>query len=52
MGDREFPFLDNAKCDSCGAIGAFDIYGDYLCSLCLSSQEGGCSDCGGCSCPE
>ncbi len=34
MGSREVPFEKNSKCDGCGAIGAFDFMGDYLCPAC------------------
>lgn len=28
------PFKPNEKCDSCGALGAYDFYGDYSCQKC------------------
>ena len=37
--DREFPFDENAICDACGKKGAFDIYGDFLCELCLMEPD-------------
>jgi hypothetical protein len=39
MGVREFPFEAEAKCDGCGAIGAWDIYGDLLCDKCIESAQ-------------
>ena len=39
MGGKEFKFCEDEKCDNCGEIGAFDIYGDYLCSDCLRNDE-------------
>jgi hypothetical protein len=32
---REIPFEGDAVCDSCGAIGAFDVMGDYFCEQCM-----------------
>lgn len=34
---REIPFDENAECDWCGAIGAFDFMGDFLCPNCAAS---------------
>lgn len=34
MGSREVPFDRDATCDGCGAKGAFDFMGDYLCPKC------------------
>ena len=31
---RQADFEPNAVCDSCGAKGAFDFMGDYLCGRC------------------
>jgi len=31
---RDVPFHPDAKCDECGADGAFDFMGDYLCVDC------------------
>jgi hypothetical protein len=39
MSDREFPFEPDSYCDSCGAKGAWDIYGDLLCEKCLEPAE-------------
>ena len=32
---REVPFDEGAKCDECGAQGAFDFMGDFYCMPCL-----------------
>lgn len=34
MGSRDIPYDHNTKCDSCGALGAFDFMGDNLCDSC------------------
>ena len=39
MGSREFEYEPEAICDGCGAKGAFDIYGDYLCPECLTPKK-------------
>lgn len=31
---RDIPFDKNAKCDWCGAKGAFDFMGDFICPNC------------------
>lgn len=31
---RDVPFNPNAKCDTCGRIGAYDFMGDYICTKC------------------
>jgi uncharacterized Zn ribbon protein len=40
---REVPFDPVAVCDDCGAKGAYDFMGDYLCpecaSKCIESEE-------------
>lgn len=35
--DRDIPFDKTAICDWCGAIGAFDVMGDFYCSNCILS---------------
>ncbi len=40
MSGREFPFDPNETCDTCGAMGAFDLYGDYACGTCLNHPSG------------
>lgn len=32
---RDVPFDKDAVCDQCGAVGAFDLMGDYLCPVCV-----------------
>lgn len=32
---REIPFDEEAKCDECGAQGAFDFMGDFYCKACI-----------------
>lgn len=32
--NREVDFIEDAICDRCGTQGAYDFYGDYLCSVC------------------
>jgi hypothetical protein len=34
MAAREIPFNENETCDYCGAIGAYDFMGDFLCENC------------------
>ena len=44
MGSREVSFDENEVCDVCGAKGAYDFMGDYLCSKCAEKYidaEGG-----------
>ena len=36
---REVKFDKNAICDNCGAIGAYDFMGDYLCEKCAESDR-------------
>lgn len=31
---RDVPFDDDEICDGCGALGAYDFYGDYFCQKC------------------
>lgn len=33
--NREVPYDENAVCDGCGKIGAFDYMGDYFCDICM-----------------
>lgn len=40
MGNRDVPFDDEAKCDSCGQLGAYDFMGDYLCPNCAEKAIG------------
>jgi hypothetical protein len=30
------PFKKDTVCDECGCVGAFDVYGDYLCVDCFN----------------
>ena len=32
---REVPYDDEAYCDCCGSLGAFDFMGDFICGECL-----------------
>lgn len=45
---KTVPFNDKEKCDDCGALGAFDFMGDFLCpkctKKCLSAEP--CDRCG------
>ena len=45
MSDKIFEFEEDSICDDCGAKGANDIYGDYICNKCMEkvyrAQEGG-----------
>ena len=34
MNDRTVPFELDLVCDNCGAMGAYDFMGDYLCPAC------------------
>ena len=36
---REIPYDENAECDICGHIGAFDFQGDYFCEGCIITHE-------------
>jgi len=36
MSGREIPYEANAKCDTCGARGAYDVMGDYFCENCMN----------------
>lgn len=36
---KEVPYDLEAICDTCGHKGAFDLYGDYMCHDCLSSED-------------
>jgi hypothetical protein len=44
MMDREIPYNENAECDLCGHIGAYDFMGDYLCDECIDKLT--CPHCG------
>ena len=49
MGDREVPFDNDAICDACGKVGAFDFMGDLLCPECAGKAIGEpqpCNKCG------
>jgi hypothetical protein len=39
MGNREMLYDKDAKCVNCGALGAHDIMGDYLCNGCVGFTE-------------
>ena len=39
MGGRDVPFDEDATCDNCGAKGAYDFMGDFLCLKCFK-QDG------------
>ena len=39
MSDRDVPFDENATCDGCGTIGAWDFMGDYFCEKCMGLIE-------------
>lgn len=43
---REIPFKESAICDDCGAEGAFDFMGDYLCGACLEAADSDVEDFG------
>jgi predicted amidophosphoribosyltransferase len=43
---REIPFEEKAICDVCGATGAFDFYGGYLCPKCSQPIQARCYQCG------
>jgi len=38
---RDVPFGQDSTCDNCGAKGAFDFMGDYVCDYCLSGDGDG-----------
>jgi hypothetical protein len=43
--DRTIPFEPDAICEECGATGAFDFMGDYLCYECsIASADDGPDD--------
>jgi hypothetical protein len=33
--DRSFDYIWYEKCENCGNVGAYDIYGDHYCGECL-----------------
>lgn len=37
--NRNIPFDANAKCESCGVLGAYDFMGDELCHKCAFPDE-------------
>lgn len=39
MRSREVPFDENAKCDVCGQLGAFDFMGDLICPKCAEEAR-------------
>jgi hypothetical protein len=43
---REIPFKESAICDNCGAEGAFDFMGDYLCGACSEAAASDAEDFG------
>jgi len=36
MGSRYVLFIDDAICDMCGNMGAYDFMGDYICPKCIN----------------
>ena len=38
MSDRTVPFDDEAICDICGKVGAYDFMGDLLCPECAEKS--------------
>lgn len=49
MGSRNIYFDDDAVCDNCGKIGAYDFMGDWLCPECTRKALGEpepCNICG------
>lgn len=36
---REVPWAEDAHCDVCGQLGAYDFMGDYVCGKCLHLGE-------------
>jgi hypothetical protein len=49
VGNRDAPFDENAICDGCGAKGAFDLMGDFLCPKCCEAMVPD-EPCGRCGC--
>ena len=39
MSDREVEFDSTIECDLCGAKGAFDFYGDFICQNCINRMK-------------
>ena len=39
MSDRTVQLDDEVECDVCGKKGAFDFYGDFICSDCLRRDK-------------
>lgn len=37
--DRGFPYDELTHCDTCNQLGAYDIYGDYICDDCLRALD-------------
>lgn len=44
MMSREIPFEPDERCDCCGALGAFDFMGDFLCPNCVIITYGPLDD--------
>ena len=36
--DRTVPFEPDAICDTCGAVGAYDVMSDYYCEDCIKAE--------------
>ena len=39
MNNREFTYSEEDACDVCGKLGAWDIYGDFLCENCCIDES-------------
>lgn len=39
MGSRDVPYDEEAVCDGCGIVGAYDFMGDILCVTCAEVYE-------------
>lgn len=37
--NREVPWTEDAHCDVCGQLGAYDFMGDYICHKCIMLEK-------------
>jgi len=37
--NRDVPYDEDAKCDDCGNMGAYDFMGDYICEECVAKYD-------------
>lgn len=37
---RSIPYAPGVRCEDCGALGAYDFMGDWLCARCAGTEQG------------